>query len=336
VRADAAESPRLSDTAGTKALTKRTNGTGVPASGEEIVEARSSAESQVEATMTRRDAHLDALVRHLGAAYYQALHGDGSAADVSKAVARVAEATRDDHAPAPSAGAQAGPVGASRTGRWQVGDVMTTNVVSVTRDASYKRIAQLLHEHKLTALPVVEPDGRVTGVVSEADLLTRQERRAATGRLRPPARAKTEARTAAGLMTSPAVTIGPDALLGAAARLMSQHHVKRLPVVDGKDKLIGIVSRADLVRVFLRPDAEIAAEATALLADVLLADPAQARATVRDGVVTLDGRLPGQEQIEAAVRLTEAIDGVVAVISNLTAPPPADWPGAGYHIPAGA
>jgi CBS domain-containing protein len=288
--------------------------------------------------MTRRDAQLDALVRHLGAAYYQALHGRGSAADVSQAVARVAAAAQDSDA-VPLAAAES-PAGPRRTGRWQVGDVMTTKVVSVTRHASYKQIAQRLHEHQLTALPVLTPEGRVAGVVSEADLLRKQERRQRTGRrpgwqLHPATRAKTEARTAAGLMTSPAVTTGRDALLGTAAKLMSQHHVKRLPVVDDDGKLIGIVSRADLLRVFLRPDSDIAAEATAVLTDILLADPAEIRVSARDGVVTLAGRLASQEQIGAAVRLVGNIDGVVGVTSELTAPPPENWPGAGYHIPTG-
>ena len=127
-------------------------------------------------------------------------------------------------------------------------------------------------------------------------------------------------------MTTPAVTIRPDALLGTAARLMSQRRVKRLPVVDREGKLIGIVSRADLLRVFLRPDAEIAAEASAVLTDVLLADPSEARATARDGVVTLAGRLASQDRAEAAVRLTQAINGVVAVTSKLTAPPESTGP----------
>jgi CBS domain-containing protein len=215
---------------------------------------------------------------------------------------------------------------------------MTTEVVSVTRYATYKRIAQLLHEHQLTALPVLTPEGRVAGVVSEADLLRKQERHERTGRrpgwqLRPAVRAKSQARTAAGLMTSPAVTIGAGVLLGTAARLMSRHHIKRLPVVDGNGKLIGIVSRADLLRVFLRPDADIAAEASAVLTGMLFVDPAAVRVMAHGGVVTLAGRLASQDQIDAAVRLTETIDGVVAVTSDLTAPPPANWPGAGYHIP---
>jgi CBS domain-containing protein len=114
---------------------------------------------------------------------------------------------------------------------------------------------------------------------------------------------------------------------------MNQRHIKRLPVVDREGKLIGIVSRADLLRVFLRPDAEIATEASAVLTDILLADPAEAHATARDGVVTLSGRLASQDRTEAAVRLTEAINGVVAVTSKLTAPPSENWPDAGYHIP---
>jgi CBS-domain-containing membrane protein len=288
--------------------------------------------------MTRRDDRLDALVRDLGVAYYQALHGDGSAADVSKAVVRVTEATHDSALASPPAAPEVA-AAPRRTGRWQVRDVMTTSVVSVSRQASYRHIAQLLHEHHLTALPVLDADGLVTGVVSEADLLRKQERHERTGRrpgwhMHPATRAKAGARTAAELMTSPAVTIAPGAPLGAAARIMSQHHVKRLPVVDADGKLTGIVSRGDLLGVFLRADAEIAAEATAVLTDVLLADPAAVSARAHGGVVTLAGRLASQEQIDAAVRLTEDIDGVVAVTSKLHAPPPENWPGAGYHIPA--
>ncbi len=288
--------------------------------------------------MTRRDAHLEAMVRHLGAAYYQALHGTASAADVTKAVAQVAEAVGDGDTRSLLTG-DGEPGGTRRTGQWRVSDVMTAKVISVTGNASYKQIAQLLHEHHLTAVPVLTPEGQVAGVVSEADLLRKQESHDGSGhrpswQLHPAVRAKTEARTAAGLMTAPAVTIGPDAVLGTAARLMSGHRIKRLPVVDPHGKLIGIVSRADLLRCFLRSDAEIAAEASAVLTEILLADAAAIRVTAHDGVITLAGRLASQEQVAAAVRLAEAIDGVVAVTDKLHAPPPEDWPGAGYHIPA--
>jgi CBS domain-containing protein len=117
--------------------------------------------------MTRRDANLDALVRYLGARYYLALHGEGSAADVSKAVAKVAEAEGRSLELPTGAGEGAGTTG--RTGQWQVGDVMTAKVVAVPEQTSYKQIAQLLHEHHLTALPVLSPEGRVAGMVSEAD-----------------------------------------------------------------------------------------------------------------------------------------------------------------------
>ncbi len=294
--------------------------------------------------MTRRDAYLDAMVKHLGAAYYQALRGTASAADVTKAVAKVADAAGDgdgdgDGDPGSLLAAEGRAGGTRRTGQWRVSDVMTTKVVSVTRNASYKQVAQLLHEHHLTALPVLTPEGQVAGVVSEADLLRKQERHERSGhrpgwQLSPAVRAKMQARSAAGLMTAPAITIGPDAVLGTAARLMSLHRIKRLPVVDADGKLTGIVSRADLLRAFLRADAEITAEASAVLTDILLADAADIRVTAHDGVVTLAGRLASQEQIPAAVRLAEAIDGVVAVTNKLHAPPPENWPGAGYHIPA--
>ncbi len=275
--------------------------------------------------MTRRDDYLDSLVGQLGAAYYQALHGHGSAADVTKAVAMVAEAERDGGAEVPSAGPR--PPGSSRrTGRWLVSDVMTTEVVSVTKNATYRHIAKLLTEHRLAALPVVTPEGQVVGVVSEADLIRKQERHEHAERkpgwqFRPAARTKAEARTAAELMTAPAITIRPDALLGTAARLMGARHVKRLPVIDARGTMVGIVSRADLLKVFVRPDAEIAAEARDVLTRILLANPAVVHVTAYDGVITLTGRLATDNEIGAAVRLIEAIDGVVAVASTLYSSP---------------
>lgn len=287
--------------------------------------------------MTRQDAHLDAMVRDLGVAYYRALHGDATAADVSRAVERVAEAVRDNADDGLSA-AEAGLAALHRTGRCQVSDVMTAKVVAATKETSYKRVAQLLRAHHLTALPVITSEGRVAGLVSEADLLRKQERQEDPERkpgrqLHSTARTKAEAQTVAELMTAPAVTIGPEALLGTAARLMNAHRVEQLPVVDAEGKMIGIVSRADLLSVFLRLDTEVASQVTSVLTDILVPDPRAVRVSVHDGVVTLRGRLASQEQVPAASRLVSAIDGVVAVRSKLTAPPPEDWPGAGYHIP---
>ena len=157
-----------------------------------------------------------------------------------------------------------GPV-RSRAGRWRVIDVMATDVITADKNMPYKQVARLLADNDLSAVPVLSSGGRVLGVVSEADVLRREERsfsRLAAGlpRRTHREREQAEALTAAQLMTTPAITIHPDAPLGAAARLMNAHHVGRLPVVNPAGELIGIVSRRDLMSVFLRPDAEIAAE----------------------------------------------------------------------------
>jgi CBS-domain-containing membrane protein len=146
-------------------------------------------------------------------------------------------------------------------------------------------------------------------------------------------RAKAEARTAAQLMTSPVITTHPDASLASAARLMNDHRIRRLPVLDGAGALIGMVSRRDLLRVFLRPDAEIGAEVHGVLTGVLLEDPQSVTVQVRDGVVTLRGSLREPELIPAAVRLASDVDGVVAVADELTSGPAEQASGqaAGHH-----
>jgi len=285
--------------------------------------------------MTRRDDYLDAMIRHLGAAYYQALRGDGSAAEVANAVRKVSEAKRDGAEPAVTEDV---PGSLHRRGRLQVGDVMTTNFITVTEETSYRQVAELQSKHHFTGLPVVNSEGQVIGVVTEADLLRKQERHERNDRtpawpFNRTARKKAGARTARQLMTSPAITTRPDALLGTAARLMNAHRVKLLPVVDADSRLVGIVSRADLIKVFMRSDEEIAAEATDVLTAMLMADPASVGVTASDGVVTLRGRLASDEQVATAVRLVEAIDGVVSVTSELHSPGPENWPTGGYHLP---
>jgi CBS domain-containing protein len=152
---------------------------------------------------------------------------------------------------------------------------MTTSVVTIDRITPYKEIARLLAEHKVSAVPVLMMGRRVAGVVSEADLLRmedQRERAARAGhRARLPwrGRSKPWGLTAGELMTSPAITIHPDATIPAAARLMNEHHIKRLPVVDPDGTLAGIVSRRDLLSVFLRSDEEIAADVRAVLGDML-------------------------------------------------------------------
>jgi CBS domain-containing protein len=270
--------------------------------------------------MTRREEHFDAMLRHLGATYYQTVHGSATASDMARAL-ESAEA-EDGHGPE-HAGSRGRP---GRSGRWRVRDVMTTGVVTVDKSASYKQVARIMTEQKVSAVPVLTKDRHVAGIVSEADVLRKQERnfrRLGTGlpRLTRRERQQAEARTVAELMTTPVVTIHPDAPVGAAARLMNGHRIRRLPVVDPAGKLIGIVSRRDLLSVFLRPDEEIAAEVHGVLTGILLAEPGGVAVKVRDGVVTMSGTLPREDLVGVAERLACAVDGVVTVNCKLTGRP---------------
>jgi CBS domain-containing protein len=239
--------------------------------------------------MNRCDAQFDAMLRQLGATYYQAIHGDGTASDVVRAL-ESAEAADGRQKEARDYGRQ------HHGGRWRVRDVMTTDVVSVDNKMPCKRVARVMTEQGVGGVPVLTGDGQLAGLVSEADIL--RKRASAFRRLGPglPRRTRREpaqvrARCAEEPMTSPAITIHPDAPVGAAARLMNGHRIRRLPVVDPSGKLIGIVSRRDLLGVFLRPDEEIAAEVHGVLSRILLAEPSDVAMTVRDGVVILPGRI---------------------------------------------
>jgi CBS domain-containing protein len=291
--------------------------------------------------MTHRDTHTDAMLRHLGAAYYESLHGRASAADVARARAAIEEcmAEQPDTIDRPGDAKDQGGASAEthHHGRWhsRVRDVMTTKVVTVDRITPYKEIARLLSVNKISAVPVLIMGRHVVGVVSEADLLAVQDqaaRRARSGRTGLPWRRRAAQHpklTAEQLMTKPAITIHPDAPIPRAAAVMHTHHVKRLPVVDPQGKLIGIVSRRDLLSVFLRPDAQIASEVRDLLKEILFADPATITVAVHGGVVTLQGQ-PGPQDhhdlIPVALRLIWDIDGVIDVVNKITAgeAPPAE------------
>jgi CBS-domain-containing membrane protein len=203
---------------------------------------------------------------------------------------------------------------------------MTPEVVTVGEQASFKEIAATMAEHRVSALPVLDEDGRVAGIVSEADLLLKEEfpEGPAGGRLfqghrQRVERAKAASGTAAQLMTAPAVTVGPDATVTEAARLLHRHGIKRLPVVDPAGPLLGIVSRADLLKVFLRSDAEITQEVRQeVLLRAMWVDPDSLTVQVRDGVVTLTGRLERRSLIPITVSLVQGLDGVVDVVDRLT------------------
>jgi CBS domain-containing protein len=147
-----------------------------------------------------------------------------------------------------------------------VKDVMTTQVVAVKLGASFKEMAAQLRQSRVSAFPVIDDDGKVIGVVSEADLLAKEALDGGydgmpgmiTGLLRRKEQGKARGVTAGDLMTQPAVTISPDDAVEDASRLMYKSKISRLPVVDSDGHLTGIISRADVLSVFDRSDHEIA------------------------------------------------------------------------------
>ncbi|WP_405776672.1 CBS domain-containing protein [Streptomyces sp. NBC_01538] len=210
-----------------------------------------------------------------------------------------------------------------------VSDVMTPTVAAIGRGAAFKEIVQLMQDWKVSALPVIEGEGRVVGVVSEADLLPKEEFRDSdpdryTQLRRPSDLAKAGAVTAGELMTSPALTVHPDTTLAQAARTMAREKVKRLPVVDAVGLLQGVVSRADLLKVFLRTDEEIAEEVRREVVSYLFPTPdSRVRVEVLDGVVKLAGQVRDTSLVPVAARLVRAVEGVVDVAFDLTRMPPA-------------
>ncbi|MEV6739729.1 CBS domain-containing protein [Streptomyces sp. NPDC051104] len=205
-----------------------------------------------------------------------------------------------------------------------VSDVMTHTVVAVGRDAPFKDIVRLMEQWKVSALPVLEGEGRVVGVVSEADLLPKEEFRDSDPDPYTLARrlsdlAKAGALTAGELMTAPAVTVHADSTLAQAARIMALRKVKRLPVVNDEGLLEGVVSRADLLKVFLREENDIADEIRRDIVDVLFPAPVEPiHVMVAEGVVTLTGKVRDTTMIPMTVRLARAVEGVVDVDCHLS------------------
>lgn len=208
----------------------------------------------------------------------------------------------------------------------KVAGVMTPaeRVVSITADTRYKEIARLLAEHRISSVPVLDAKSRVVGIVSEADLLAKESGIGAQPapllgtRRDHQARAKAASSTAAGLMSSPAVTIGPEQDVVRAARLMQDRRLKRLPVVDADGVLAGLVSRRDLLGVFLRSDEEIREEVVEdIILGALWVDPTALEIEVAEGVVRLRGDVETKSLaavIDSAVRRA---DGVVDVVNEL-------------------
>ncbi|MDQ7910191.1 CBS domain-containing protein [Phytohabitans sp. ZYX-F-186] len=209
--------------------------------------------------------------------------------------------------------------------KWTVADVMTRDVVAVPEDATYRTIVELLADRRISAVPVVDADRRVVGVVSEADLLYKVEFAGAVAHprifpsRRRSRREKGEGTVARELMTRPAVTAGAKTSLAAAARLMTDKGVKRLAVVDEDGVLTGIVARSDLLKVHLRADEELRHDINdEVLLRTLWLEPLVVDVKVDNGLVTLSGHLDRRTMAELAVQLVAAVPGVVAVDDHLT------------------
>lgn len=212
-----------------------------------------------------------------------------------------------------------------------VKDVMTTQVIWVKQDTQFAAIAAALRKYRVSAFPVLNDAGQVVGVVSESDLLAKQALGGGggsqvpgmiTGILRRNQLAKAGAVVAADLMTSPPVTVSPDDTVEHAARLMYVRRVKRLPVVDADGHLAGIVSRADVLAVYSRPDADIGEEVRSGIVAEFAPDPGTFDVSVTDGVVTLTGRPRTYEAGREIAELARHVEGVVAVRDRQDYPPP--------------
>ncbi|MEE1744256.1 MULTISPECIES: CBS domain-containing protein [unclassified Streptomyces] len=205
-----------------------------------------------------------------------------------------------------------------------VAELMTRDVVRARRDLPFKEIVSLLAENAVTAVPVVDELDRPMGVVSEADLLRKSadlsdpNGRTPIPHLEAWERAKAEGARAEELMSAPAVCARPEWTVTEAARLMEVQDVKRLPVVDETDKLLGIVSRRDLLRVFLRDDDAIREEINRdLLQQTMGLAPSAVTVEARQGEVVLRGSVEFKSLIPIIERLCRSVDGVVSVAEYL-------------------
>ncbi len=207
----------------------------------------------------------------------------------------------------------------------KIQDLMTKDVVSVRTDATLKDVAEILSVQRISGLPVLDEEGRLVGVVSEADILTKARGKKREGGIltwlgdgRDVAARKLLARTAGEAMTAPVVFVSPTAPVFEAATLMVDRNVNRLPVVDAEGRLVGIVTRADLVRAFTRSDDEIAREVREdVLLHALWIDPTAIDVQVENGEVTLVGQVETRGTAELAELFARRVLGVVAVHSKL-------------------
>ena len=214
--------------------------------------------------------------------------------------------------------------------RWKlpnvhVNDVMTSAVITVGPETPFREIVETLARNGITAVPVLDADDRVVGIVSHSDLLAKV---AAGGEAHPhlpgslsdrhEAVRKSRGETASDLMTAPAITVAPSATVIEAARTAARARVHHLPVIDHRGVLVGIVARSDLLRVFLREDADIRQHIINELVHHFAIDTTAVEVQVDDGVVTLTGQVERRLLIKPILQAVRTTTGVVATIDQLT------------------
>lgn len=203
---------------------------------------------------------------------------------------------------------------------------MTTSVHVASPVTPFKLLVRLIEENRVSAIPIVDQQGVPIGIVSEADLLLKEQRHELESerdlvhpRRRQQLRAKAAASAASELMTSPPITVMTGTSLAEAARLMQERKVRRLVVVDERGKIAGIVSRSDLLRVFLRTDEELREEIVGTLIPALLCPaPAGLAVDVLSNAVTLSGEVDRKSDAEILARSARGLDGVVGVVNELS------------------
>ena len=194
----------------------------------------------------------------------------------------------------------------------QVLDLMTTDVIKVPPATPIKEAAQLMFRHRVSGLPVVDEDGTLAGIITEADFLRLEVARLEAEDLQP-------IETVGEVMTTGVVTIGPEEGLAEAAKIMVVQDVKRLPVVDDEDRLLGIISRLDIVAVFTRPDEIIEDEIREdLIRRVLFIDPDAIEVSVAGGVATFRGEIGTRNEARLLEELARRLDGVMRVDNELS------------------
>ena len=209
----------------------------------------------------------------------------------------------------------------------KVQDLMTRSVLTVRPDTPLKDAAALLSEHRISGLPVVDGERRVLGVLSEGDILFKESngRESKQGFLerllavpQPGLDLKIAARTTGEAMSAPALTIGPRRPITEAATTMIDEGVNRLPVIDDEERLIGIITRADLVRAFVRSDAEVEHEIREdVIRRTLWIEPATIHIEVDEGEVSLSGEVETKGDAELIPTYVQRVPGVVSVLSKL-------------------